>query len=145
MNEAPDPLEAELAAFRPQQPSPALAARIAERLQSPAPSRQRGWLRIALAAGAIAASIAAALWLRRDGDRTIQPEFASNLSQPAPASAFDDSLPSVWSYRSALTSPSALEPLLDKHSSRPSAESNPEQTRGFVPVTMNLNSQLGEL
>lgn len=155
MNQEPDPLEIELAAFRPQQPSPKLFDRIAAELDvaraaagpqaadaSRSPVR---WIRWSLAAAAIAAGIGGALWLWPDGDRAVQPELASNLTQPAPASAFDDSLPSVWTYRSVLTSPSDLEPLLDQHARRPSAESHPEQTRGFVPVTMKLNSELGEL
>jgi hypothetical protein len=51
MNEIPDPLEAELAALRPHEPSPRLRQRIADhRAQAPPAPPRRAWRAAALAA-----------------------------------------------------------------------------------------------
>ncbi len=160
MTDEHDRLERELAALRPVEPSAELAERIGKRLgaqldETPSPGRGsatqgetglRGltaakWLVLsAIAAGVL---VAAAIWL--GGDRTQEAEMPLDLPQPTLTTALDETLPSVWTFRPALESSGSLEPLLDKHTSRPSADGENVQTRGFDPVTMNLNSRLGEL
>src|SRR4051794_40163286 len=112
MNEHIDPLEAELAALQPREPSPELKSRIAERLAGDGPvipptSRKpiARWLAIqAMYAVALAASLVVAALLWR-GQRTTIVELPRDRdAQPtAPISiALDNSLPSVWTYERAL-------------------------------------------
>ena len=135
-------------------PSPALKERLAERLSaaSPAPAgrqwaKRRTMSRLALACGLIAASFAAMLllWPR---SRPIREPNLSAVLVPLPlAPAFDDSLPSVWTYRRALGhSPSELDALLDQHAAlagQPNLDSM--QFRSFTRFDARLNSQPGEL
>ena len=106
MNEHIDPLEVELAAMQPREPSSELKSRIAERLAADNPaisptSRKpiARWLAIqAMYAAALATSLVVAALLWR-GQRTTIVELPRDRDeQPtAPlASALNDSLPSVW-------------------------------------------------
>ena len=132
MNPFRDPLEEELAALRPREPSPDLEQAIAERL-SPAvvdgaasrppllSNKKRGekkswrWV-LGLAAGAVAGGIAVAVLLPRGGDRPPAGEPLDKAPQPLVTSAFDAALPAVWQYHSALVrSPSEIDALLDEH------------------------------
>ena len=135
MNTENDPLEAELAALRPCEPSPKLHERIAERLAAdsapphprPLPHNgrgvRRGWRWIAgLAAGVIAAGIAVAVLLPRGSDRPPVAEPPVEAPQPLVASAFDKALPTLWQYHSTLgRSPNELDALLDQHAGPGSA------------------------
>ncbi|HZL90665.1 MAG TPA: hypothetical protein VFB96_20015 [Pirellulaceae bacterium] len=152
MNNEFDPLEAELGALRPVEPSGELAERIGKRLhaeRSSVPRKRANGTRsvpttyywFALAAVAAALLVAVAIW--RGRERT--PEVEMPLASPPPLLAFDDALPSVWTYRSALASPAALDQLLDKHARLAPPPGDNEQTRGFGAVTMNQNSHLGGL
>ena len=158
MNTYNDPLEQELASLRPCEPSEGLRDQIAVRLQDdsaavdPQPislvvkrkkSRWR-WL-AAIAAIGIAAGVAAALLLPRiDKHEVVEPPDGE--SGAGLASAFDESLPSVWQFRQALhQSPSDLNALLDKHSAHPS-EPNPERARVYVFSRFDSEfDSLGEL
>ena len=147
-----DPLEQELAALRPAEPSAELAERIEARLAADGATRltKAGGTRSVLSTywlvsgGVLAAMLLAGLvwWSNQKGTSTVDIPF--DPAQATLADALDDALPSVWSFRPALSSPAALESLLDEHAA-PNAGGHPVQTRGFVPVTMNLNSRLGEL
>ena len=152
MNDELQSFEAELASLQPQRPSAELAERIAAELQAPpAPkprrSHRRTWL-AAVAAGAVAASIAAAVWLwPRGGDEVAGGDSPGDLTQPRVSAAFDPGLPSVWSFRSAaLRSPAELDSLLDQHTAR-GAPPRTEfvQTRGFGASETELHDLLGEL
>lgn len=159
MNERCDPLEAELAALRPVEPSIKLAERIGAQLKADATSvvrpspggfaatlsqRERVWRPMYwAAAGTIAMGMLVAIAIWRGRERT--PEAELPLASPVPSLAFDDSLPSVWTYRPALASPDALDQLLDKHARLAPPPGDNVQTRGFGAVTMNQNSQLGGL
>jgi hypothetical protein len=94
-------------------------------------------------AGIAATALIVGVVIWRGGQRT--PEVEVPLAAAEPRLAFDDSLPSVWSYRPALASADALETLLDKHARLAPPPGDNEQTRGFGAVTMNQNSQLGGL
>ena len=154
MNHEHDSLEAELTALRPVEPSEELAARIAARLAAeattPDVTKADGtrsvpttvWL---VLSGAVAAALLVAVAIWRGVDRTQEAEMPLDLPQPTLASALDNSLPSVWTFRRALDSSDSLETLLDKHSRLAPAPGQPVQTRGFGPVTMELNSRLGGL
>lgn len=113
-----DPLEAELAAMRPHEPSLGLQQRIAERLTESPPSRAR-WLRgVALAAALAAACLAVVILLRRG---PVGPTGRTTVPVPAPHAVLDDSLPTLQVYRRALDgSPEQLDALLDRHAGRAS-------------------------
>jgi hypothetical protein len=117
MNDANDPLEAELAALRPQDVSPELRRRVAERLADPPPARSRRLWRIVVAAGLMAACHAGALLLIRGGCRTVE----IPVPPAPPVVTDDDSLPTFLVYRRALAgSPDELDALLDRHAGRAS-------------------------
>lgn len=149
-----DPLERELAALEPAEPSAELAKRIGARLAAEATTspvtKTDGtrsvptayWLALA---GAMAAGLLVAVALWRGSDVTQQAELPLDLPHPTLATALDETLPTVWTFRPALESSDSLNQLLDKHAPRPSAGGDNVQTRGFGPVTMNLNSRLGGL
>jgi hypothetical protein len=118
MNETPDPLEAELAAFRPMDVSPELRRRIATRLsRSTAGPKRRLWT-IALVAG-LAAACLVALFLGRGGHRGVDRRPAIVGPPLVTSGRTEDMLPSLRAYRQALDrSPEDLEALLDRHAAR---------------------------
>ena len=163
MNDHFDPLEQELTALKPAEPSAMLTERIGkglageEYVAKPSPGRypatlsqgerdfHRGpmtyyWL---APAGVLAALLLVGLiwWSGREEKPTA--EIPIDPVQPTLATALDNSLPSVWTFRPALASPAELDSLLDEHAAAGSGD--PVQTRGFGPVTMDLNSRLGGL
>jgi hypothetical protein len=153
MNEFHDPLEAELASFRPHEPSPALKQHIADELSSRRPvvtfapesrTRHRTAFRLALTAALVAACVLVAVWLPKSGPR--QPlEPVTGQLQPATAMAFDETLPSVWTYHSALTRrPDSLDALFDKHSTL-IREPKPQRAGAFVSVFTPSDPELDEL
>ena len=145
MNDEFDPLEAELAALRPRSVSPDLEQRIAAELsRDVAPPQRRGWL-IAIAAGALAASLLAALWLWRGGGETAEVDGPGPAPEMPLAAALDPALPSVWSYRPASVQAGDLDQLLDQHAGRgASPRSEYVQIRGF-DVSGSQRHGLGEL
>ncbi len=157
MNEHKD-LERELASLRPVRPSPGLKQRIAVELkEDEAPAeplsareasrpRSRGPLWLAAMCGPLAAIFT--FFLLRGPAQPPAPldPDPSTATQPAIATAFDDSLPSLGTYRRALlASPEALRDLLDKHAHR-SLETTPERARAIVLARSRseLETLLGE-
>jgi hypothetical protein len=152
-----DPLERELAALRPIEPSPQLRARLAQQLDEEArpasraqPLRGMAWL--AAAGGALAASVAIyALFRGADGPPTA-PAPIDFRTESTTAAAFDAALPSLWSYRRALDrSADDVDALLDRHA-RDSAEQTPASQRAgvaamsvFARSDSQLETLLGEL
>jgi hypothetical protein len=128
MSEHFDPFEAELAALKPQQPSPNLHQRLADQLQDESKAAASSWSRFARQikvhrtagltfATGLAACALAAFVLRPSGPPNVV-ELPSEMPQPPLAIALDDALPTVWAYQRALSrSPSELDALLDKHAS----------------------------
>jgi hypothetical protein len=160
MNEH-DELERELAALRPVPPSSELKTRIARTLgegeaqwegtASAEPliaggPRSRGPLWLAAICGPLAAIFT--FYLLRgpvDPPVPLDTELPAT-AEPAIATAFDDSLPSLGTYRRALlASPESLGDLLDKHAHRPS-ETTPERARAIVLARSpsELETMLGE-
>jgi hypothetical protein len=145
-----DPLEAELATFRPCEPSPQLKQRLAAALNPDLPPRsglrrRLGWAG-AVAAGLAAAAAAMFLIGREDGP-AIEPELPAAVLAPRLAAAFDQDLPSFWTYRAALAqSPESLESLLDQHALR-TPEPKPERARVYVFARFDpeLDDPWGEL
>jgi hypothetical protein len=153
MNEPYDPLEAELVALAPREPSPELKARIAAELADgvSAPLRaakrttaQRVWI-LSIAAALAACLLVAVLARRGELPRHVAPP--DEFLHPSLANAFDESLPTVWTYRRAVYgSPQEMDDLLDKHAS---SEHGPASQRlnvsAFPMSSTNLQSLLGDL
>lgn len=142
MSEAPDPLEAELAALRPHEVSPELRRRVAERLADAAPGRVRrlGWL--ALAGGLAAACLAAVLfgwWARRGEPKPM-------AVRPAPPAAVEGPGPTLLAYERALArSPEELDALLDRDAEAPQgAGPEPRPTVAFTRSDAALHDLLGD-
>jgi hypothetical protein len=143
-----DPLESELAALRPHQPSAELKRRIAGSLAEgslrPKTENSSLWRGAALVGGLLAASLAAVLvW--QGGNQRFLPEPIEMTDHIA--FDFDESLPSLWSYRAAMRhSPGSLETLFDKHAEQTLAHKS-GGAPAFVFARSNLtnDSWLGEL
>lgn len=118
MNETPDPLEAELAAFRPAEVSPELRRRIAAQMAGSTPKPGFRLRTIALAGG-LAAVILAALLFGRSRGPGINNGLVVVGPTPSPSYHTDDALPSLRAYRQALArSPEDFDALLDQHATR---------------------------
>ena len=144
-----DPLEVELAALRPREPSADLMRRIASRLAEASLPRKKehssSWRGGALVGGLLAASVAAVLaWQGGNPRIAPQPDTAADFDIIVD---FDESLPSLWSYRAAtLQSPEPLNALLDKYADR-SVVTKSGVAPAFVFARSNFTSDswLGEL
>jgi hypothetical protein len=154
MNEPFDPLEAELAALEPRGPTAELSRRIAEHLEreatpeaAVAPKQQtiRRILSVVMIA-TVAASLLLAIVLRRS-DYIPPADPLPDRLQPPLATAFDPSLPSVWTYyRAVSAAPDEIDALLDKHASARAQPARPElHVSTFPMVSTDLQSFLGEL
>jgi hypothetical protein len=153
MNEH-DPLAAELAALHPLAPSRELAQRIAAELTAPAMHSQplapasrlhsHGPLWLAALSGPIAACLI--YFLLRGGPIERPPTEPSDVrTQAAISSAFDDNLPSLWSYRRAASeSFDQLDALLDKHAMHFPGPT-PQRAGAFVSAFGRSDSQLEDL
>ncbi|HEY2410630.1 MAG TPA: hypothetical protein VGI40_00225 [Pirellulaceae bacterium] len=147
MSEQFDPLETELAALKPRQPSHRLRQSIAGQLQNAptktlpplftstwvwAAERARAYLATGIASAAGIAACALAAFVLRPTGRPNIVESPTEVPEPLIATAFDDSLPSVWAYqRALLRSPDDLDALLDKHASHASP-TEPTPTHLFI-------------
>jgi hypothetical protein len=120
MNEH-DAFEAELAALQPQPPSPELRQRVTDKLNvqvlvSSPPRSRRIWSSGAAIVGLVVACVIAALLLRPQPVGKPQSEFTFEATDLPVAAAFNDALPTVWTYQRALAGPpQEVEALLDKH------------------------------
>jgi hypothetical protein len=143
VSEAPDPLEAELAALRPHEPSPELCRRVAERLADAPRVRLRRLGRLALAGGLAAACLAAVLfgWAARRGEP--KPVFRP---QPAPPAQVADNGPTLLAYERALArSPEELDALLDREAGAPQGPGpEPRPTSAFTRSDADLHDLLGD-
>lgn len=143
MSKAPDPLEAELVALRPLEPTPELRQRIAEGLDEVLPSTRRIWW-FALAAG-VAAACLAILFRTWDGRRAdSRPEIVRQ--GPAPPAAVPESAPTVLSYQRALArSPEEFDARLN-HDALVASQSDPEMLRigAFTRSDAALHALLGD-
>jgi hypothetical protein len=156
MNEHLDPLEAELMALKPQPLSPELKTRIAGELARG--SESSGWVwaakrttgrwPVALATAlGLAACLLAALFIRQHGVRNPAVDPPRELPHAPLAISFDSSLPTLWTYRRALSGPpNELDALLNMHagSVSPAAERF-VHVSAFPRASAELQSLLGEL
>jgi hypothetical protein len=80
------------------------------------------------------------------GDKTAPvPEPSDQYTQATTAAAFDDNLPSFWSYRRAIGQSFAeLDALLDKHAQH-SSEPKSQRAGVLVSVFARSDSQLDDL
>jgi len=149
MNEHKE-FEAELAALQPIQPSAELKLRIAQRLDEPITAasglrRSRGPLWLAAICGPIAAVLTWFLLTGGSDETDPVTEPPDQYMQAAAAAAFDNDLPTLWSYRQAIGQSSAeLDALLDKHAQH-SSEPKPQRAGAFVSVFARSDSQLEDL
>jgi hypothetical protein len=146
MNEPDDALEAELAALRPRDVSPALQQRVAERLGD-APSARSRWIwGVALAGGLAAACLAAVLLLGRGGGPSAPTGQTIVEALPKLHGPADDSLPSLQAYQRALArSPEELDALLDRHAAS-AAPLDPQEGRvhAFPRSDVEIDALIGE-
>ena len=147
MSDAPDPLEAELAALTPPAASPELRQRIAGRLAGPAPvGHRRAWW-LALAGGLVVAGVTAVLvWPA--GRPTVGPgPEPVVIPQPAPPAVEVESPgPTLLVYRRALAgTPDDLDALLDEDATL-APDPGPERTRigAFTRSEAQLHSLIGD-
>ncbi len=147
MNEAPDPLEAELMALRPVEISPELRRRVSERLAerlavSPPPRHVR-W-RIAVASGLAAACLVAALiWWKGAG--TSQREPIGVRPKSAPSVDVTDAEPTLLAYQRALArSPAQLDALLNAGATARESQAEPVQICAFTRSGALIHALLGE-
>jgi hypothetical protein len=152
MNDALDPLEAELQDLVPRQPSSGLRRRIGDGLARLMPPRcDRKWRSVrwgaAVAGGAVAACVVVALLLRQEGDWPIEPDGHIESSPWALANPFDETLPSLWTYRRALAAPPGeLDALLDKHvGAAQEGDDAPWHLRAFIRLDHSSGALSGEL
>lgn len=147
MNEPLDPLEAELAALRPSEPSLGLRERIAEQLSARTAIRSRQFWSGAAAVALTAALTLAVMLLPRGGGRIAQPEPPGAVPGLPLAAAFDDALPTAWSFRRALSrSANDLDGMLDRHAgSSPESTHEAGQFRFFNSSDTEIHNLLGEL
>jgi hypothetical protein len=109
MNQAHDPLEAELAALRPHDASPELRQRIADHRAHPKPQRLRRRWALALVSG-LAAACGAAILLRWGSSRRIELEPTTVASREKSKPGHQDTLQPDDSARIAAR-PGAQRPL----------------------------------
>jgi hypothetical protein len=115
MNEAHDPLEAELAALRPLDASPELRRRIDNHLDHYKPLTSRWRWSLAIAGGLAAACLVVVLVPRPGGRRDVSPPI-DVVDVVSPPVAVEDSGPSLLAYQRALArSTEDLDALLSKH------------------------------
>jgi hypothetical protein len=152
MSEEHDPFEAELAAFRPRELSPASQRRIAGRLADPSPRRSRWLWGLGLAGGMAAACLVAISrgWGPGGGqDLDTRPTIA--VPTTAPPGVTEDVLPTHRAYQQALTrSPEDLNALLDRHAARgfgsgPGADPRLVRIRAFALPDPEVRAFSGDL
>ena len=151
MNETPDPLEAELRAFRPPEVSAELRGRIARRLADSTARRKPRLWGIAVVGGLVAAGLGG-LFLGWGGwggwggwSAGNRPVVVGPLM--APSGRTEDALPSLRAYRQALArSPEDLDALLDRHAARASGP-DPQlvRIRAFNRPDLEVRAFSGEL
>jgi len=145
MTEAFDALEAELSALLPQEVSPGLRRRVAERLGAAAPAKTRPRWVIALAGG-LAAACLAAIFLWWCVGRHGEPEQTIIRPRPTPTVEFEDTEPTLLAYRLALArSPDELDALLDRQAvSAAEPEPRPLEINVFIPSAAAMHALQGD-
>jgi hypothetical protein len=144
MSDAPDPLEAELAALTPPAVSPDLRQRIADRLAEPPPATHRRAWWLALAGGLVAVGVAVIL-VRPGSDRPVEPDPVV-LPQPSPPAEAESPGPTLLVYRRALTrSPEDLDSALAEHATL-APDPDPELARigAFTRSDADLRALSGD-
>jgi len=144
MNEQRTDFERELAGLKPAPMTAGLKDRIGEALAPPtvSPRRQLSPLWLLPLAGPIAAALV--YFLLRGPIDTTPPSLAVELRTESVASAaFNDELPSVWTFRQTMDRPQAqIEALLDKHTKKHNA---PNPQRAGIYVLSRSDSELEKL
>ena len=139
MSEAPDPLEAELAALRPLGVSPELRGRVADRLNAGSAARRWAWGAVLAGALAVAVILVTVMPGRKESPPPVPPVVVP--ATPA-ATESDDSAPSVLAYQQALArSPEMLTALLDKHAA---VAPDPMPVTAFTRSNATLDALLGD-
>jgi hypothetical protein len=141
VNEPHDPIEAELLALRPRQPSSALRRGIGRKLARPL--RIRLWA-TASAGGLAAAAVLVAVLVRPERETDLANK---QVTRPPQMERLldDDSLPTVLVYSQAIArSPEEIDDLLSKHSAL-GQQPSINQTSAPTVLALRLNPWRGEL
>jgi hypothetical protein len=143
MNEQLTEFERELSAVQPAPMTAALQERIGEALSPPvvAPRRQISPLWLVPLVGPIAAALVYFL-LRGPIEAPSPSQPVELLTESVATTAFNDELPSVWSFRQTMDRPQAeIDALLDKHANKHAT--NPQ--RAGIYVLSRSDSELEKL
>jgi hypothetical protein len=142
MNETNDPLEEELAAFRPRELSPAFRRRMAGRLADPAPHTSRRVIGIVLVGGLAAAACLGVVLLGQGGGQRVDTRQAVVVPRLASQDRAEDATaPTLLTYRRALArSSDELDALLDRHAARARGP-EPQHMRTPAFTRSDLESQ----
>jgi hypothetical protein len=145
MNNAPDPLEAELSALRPHAISPALRRRVAEHLAE-ATIAKRPWPRRIVLAGSLVGACVAAIFFAWDVARRAERDPLVAQPQPSQPDDIELSCPTLLQYERALAhSSDELNALLDRDAgigSRRNVEL--AQISAFLQSDDQVHALLGE-
>jgi hypothetical protein len=141
-----DPLELELAAMRPRLPSPELKRRIADQLVTTISRRTNDstsvWRGGLLVGGLLAASLAA-VFVWHDGDRQTPTTPFDDLDI---TTAFDTSLPSLWSYHRLLSQrPDPIESLFAGHAFRTLEPTSGDSAFALARANFDVETSNGDL
>ena len=144
MNELPDPLEAELAAVRPREPSAGLKARIAAQIDhsQPIATARR---RIQVAFGVVLALVVAACLLLavalRHTTNENHAQTPVTVSPSMSGTQFDPAQPTVWAFHRAVAAamPEEIDLLLDRHAA---TAAEPTEPVNAFPISTFPNTAL---
>jgi len=151
MTEPLDPLESELAALQPLQPSAELQDRIEEKLKVRANSRRQqlliGVLALTGCLAATAAAVVFRVYLPPGGPHPFENKHSEEATDFSLAAALDPAQPSLWSFHRALAGPERdLDALLDKQAGLSArSDSQPTPFRVLRSSDAEINHLLGEL
>jgi hypothetical protein len=152
MSAEPDPLEAELAALRPQEVSPGFRERITQRLAAASPATsgsrldaRRRWWWLAGAGALAAAGLAVLLLWWAAGERE-KPKPVAVQPRPMPPAPVPDAEPTLRDYRRALAhSPEDLEALLRQRAAgAPKPNPEPVPLAAFTRSEAALHTFFGD-
>jgi hypothetical protein len=144
VNDTPDPLETELAAFRPQPVSADLHRRVGERLNAPGGPRRWTWGLAVVGVLIVVGAVALLGPRRKEPAPPVPPTLPEVVPAPAVVPESDSPAPTVLAYQRAFArSPEDLNALLDRQAATRS-NSKPLAAGSFARSPAALDALLGD-